>query len=197
MELKKISKIGASFLLSASLLILPLSNVAKASDEYELENSVKAYYNSDNAKEKKNPRSVYKAGKYYIYRTYNGMVNITKTPGIAGGWIDPKDNKSLSANKLLEKLDDSKKAVGTVIKDKQEFNVKVKTFGYMNAKDAKKLKNHVNIIYPGNYYIYETYNGMINITKEKGVAGSWVNPNSKKDVKPSIPVTKTSLSLSK
>lgn len=197
MELKKISKIGASILLSASLLILPLSNIAKASISYELENSIKAYYNSNDAKAKRDPRSIYEAGRYYIYRTYDGMINITKTPGVAGGWVDPKDNKSIIANKKLEKLINPNKSVGIINKEKKEFKAQLKTFGYMNAIDAQDHRNHVNIIYPGNYYIYKAYKGMINITKEKGTPGSWINPNSKKEVKPSIPITLTSRNLNK
>lgn len=32
-------------------------------------------------------------GNWYIFRRTNGMLNVTKTPGLAGYWINPTDNK--------------------------------------------------------------------------------------------------------
>lgn len=184
MGVKKILKIGSSVLLGAVLLFsIPLNSV-KAADSYELNNPVKVYYDSFKAKAKKNHTSTYDAGTYYIYRIYNGMINITKDPGVAGGWINPEDN----INGLPFEFDEFKKKVGTFNEDKSLFEVKVKTFGYMSASKAKHEKDRVNIVHPGVYYIFASHNGMINISSEKDVAGSWINPNSNERVKPSIPI---------
>lgn len=197
MEFKKITKIGASLLLSVSFLLAPVSNFVKAEkasikdvEKYELNNPVKAYYNSINAKDGVHPRSTYKKGEYYIFRKYKGMINITKTPGQAGGWINPKDNKGSKYLSILKDDIEDKKQVGTYDEESGEFIVKVKTFGYMNSKDARNHKNNVRILKPGRYYVYEISDDMINISEERGVAGSWINPNSKEEVKPSIPLTK-------
>lgn len=41
------------------------------------------------AKNKINPANTYAAGEYKIFRCYGGVVNITRTLGYPGGWIDP------------------------------------------------------------------------------------------------------------
>lgn len=183
MKVKKISRIIMSVLLAACLLFAPLSTRVLAAEVYELNNPVKVYYDSYKARAKRNHSSTYQAGNYYIYRIYKGMINITKVPGVAGGWINPEDN----INGQPLKYDEFKKAVGTFNDDKTEFTVMVKTFGYMNASKALYEKDSVNIIYPATYHIFDVHNGMINITEKQGHAGTWINPNSKEKVRPSIP----------
>lgn len=41
------------------------------------------------AKSKINPANTYETGEYSIFRCYGGMINITRTSGHPGGWIDP------------------------------------------------------------------------------------------------------------
>lgn len=49
---------------------------------------------------------------------------------------------------------------------------------YMNAEDAIKEENSVGIYDEGTYFVYKiAENGAINVTKVKGEAGSWLNPN--------------------
>lgn len=192
MEVKKLSKIGLSLVLGATLLFQPLAGTASAAGSYKLNNSVKAYISSDYARLGKNARKNYEAGKYYIYKKHNGMINITRVAGHPGAWINPADNKVKAGEKAVVKVKrpvEVKKSVGTVNPLDNKFSVKVKTFGYVNAKDAKAGVNNKTIVFPRDYYIYKTYNGMINVTKVKGVPGSWINPNTTKVVKPSIPVT--------
>lgn len=54
--------------------------------------------------------------------------------------------------------------------------------GYYTSLEAKNLKvtNKTGTIYPGNYYIYNKVNDMINVTKVKGTPGSWINPSKNK-----------------
>lgn len=54
----------------------------------------------------------------------------------------------------------------------------VKTInGYMNAANAKAKKSAVSKVAAGTYYVYNEADGMKNVTKTKGVPGSWINPS--------------------
>ena len=54
----------------------------------------------------------------------------------------------------------------------------VKTInGYMNAANAKNRKNAVSKVTAGTYHIFNEYQGMKNVSKTKGKAGSWINPS--------------------
>lgn len=46
--------------------------------------------------------------------------------------------------------------------------------GYQNASDAEKKKNAKTSLTPGNYYVYKVYKNATNLTKKRGVPGSWV-----------------------
>ena len=51
------------------------------------------YNNASDAKNNKNSKGYYSKGLYYIFNEADGMINITKTIGVAGAWINPNDNK--------------------------------------------------------------------------------------------------------
>lgn len=51
------------------------------------------YSNASDAQSNKNSKGYYSKGVYYIFNESNGMINITKTIGVAGAWINPNDNK--------------------------------------------------------------------------------------------------------
>lgn len=48
---------------------------------------------------------------------------------------------------------------------------------FMTAADAKAGKNQKGTVKPGTYSIFNTSQGMINVTKEEGTPGSWINPH--------------------
>ena len=52
----------------------------------------------------------------------------------------------------------------------------------MNVKDAIGGDNVVGYYDSGIYYIFSEVDGMINITKNKGIPGAWINPNDNKIV---------------
>lgn len=208
MELKKLGMVGTSFLLGVAMLAQPAAALAA---EYNLNNSVKAYYTSSNAKKGVKSTATYKAGKYFIYKKANGMYNISRKANVAGGWINPKDNKAKvtkpvvkpvekapvketkvetkeEVKPVIEKVTKDIKAVGVKNND-GTYSLNVKTYGYINANDAKNQRNSRNVRQPGKYFIFREYNGMINISKTKGSAGSWINPQTKGEVTPTIPQT--------
>ena len=53
---------------------------------------IPVYTNSTNAKKNKNSVGTWSKGTYYVFNKYASMINITKTKGIAGAWINPNDN---------------------------------------------------------------------------------------------------------
>ena len=53
---------------------------------------IPVYTNANNAKNHKNSTGTWKKGTYYVFNEAYGMINITKTVGTAGAWINPADN---------------------------------------------------------------------------------------------------------
>lgn len=74
----------------------PATPSKPSAEKYTLVVPCKIYMNADSAKNKKNSVGTYKAATYYVYNKANGMINITKTKGVAGAWINPSDNKKTS-----------------------------------------------------------------------------------------------------
>lgn len=70
--------------------------VEPSAETYSLVCDVKVYSNAANAKNKQSSVATYSKGSYYIYKKYDGMINITKKKGSAGGWINPSDNNGSS-----------------------------------------------------------------------------------------------------
>lgn len=65
-----------------------------AKKTFTLTHRTPGYYTSLNAKSGTNSNSEVKAGKYYVYNTANGMLNISKKLGTLGWWINPKASVS-------------------------------------------------------------------------------------------------------
>lgn len=75
------------------------------------------YNNASDAKNNKNSRGYYSKGVYYIFNETNGMINITKTIGVAGAWINPNDNKKIN-NLPSEEIDQKEDVVEEIpVKD--------------------------------------------------------------------------------
>lgn len=53
---------------------------------------IPVYTNSSNAKNNKSSVGTWNKGTYYVFNEAYGMINITKTIGQAGAWINPADN---------------------------------------------------------------------------------------------------------
>lgn len=61
-------------------------------------------------------------------------------------------------------------------KNDETYKVVTKLKGYKTAADAKNNKNAVASVNAGTYYVFNKSQGMVNVTKKKGVPGSWINP---------------------
>ena len=146
-------------------------------EKVTVKNAVKVYRNAKNALEARSAVTSYPAGTYYIYKRSGNAINISKSAGSSGGWIDArtldvKENPSDSKN--------SDNASNTVEKLSLSKTVNV----YMNAQDARNEKNAVKTYAAGTYYVFNRVSGAVNISRVKGQAGAWVNLNSLNQSKP-------------
>lgn len=57
------------------------------------------------------------------------------------------------------------------------YVVKKDVPAYYTSDDAKARRDKRGTVKKGTYYIYNIWNGMINVTNKKGAMGSWINPN--------------------
>lgn len=158
MKIKNLLK-SLMLLVMTTSIIFSSSYVSHAATVYKLHNNVSTYTTADNAANKVNSTGTYTAGDYFIYKEYNGMLNISKTEGQVGAWINPSENN--------EPTPEVQKSY-TLVKQ-------VPTYG--NAVDASSKTNSISTYQPGIYYIYKEYNGMLNISKTAGQAGAWINPS--------------------
>ncbi|HSP48211.1 MAG TPA: SH3 domain-containing protein, partial [Clostridiaceae bacterium] len=103
---KKLSLILCLSLLSGSFGVTvtevfasPVVSVAslQVGASYQVYNSIPGYSDSVNASRMTNSTVTYPAGTYYVFKVYNGMVNITRTAGSPGSWINPAQNNVPSA----------------------------------------------------------------------------------------------------
>lgn len=79
------------------------SSSSTSSEKYTLSKSTKIYMNAANAKNQKNSVGSYPAGTYYVYKKSDGMINITKTKGKAGAWINPNASSASTSSSTASK----------------------------------------------------------------------------------------------
>lgn len=65
----------------------PQIDTLEVGDKVTLTESIKGYNTADNAIKGYNPTVTYPAGEYYVYKVYNGAVNITRIKGKPGAWV--------------------------------------------------------------------------------------------------------------
>lgn len=65
----------------------PLYDTLSVGDRVIITEDIKGYNTADNALKAKNPTVTYSKGDYYVYKKYNGAVNISKKKGSAGAWV--------------------------------------------------------------------------------------------------------------
>lgn len=93
MKFKRVTSVFLAVVMTLSFFI-SINKTNAQGYNYTLVTSVKVYSNASDAAKKINSVGTYSKGEYYIYRTYNGMINISKTQNQPGGWINPTENKA-------------------------------------------------------------------------------------------------------
>lgn len=118
------------------------------------------------------------------------IVRETTMPAILieGGFMDSTiDILKLRDDRILEQVGKSvaqslakflglSKAVKEQTNKDETYEVLISLNGYNTALDAKNHKNSNSTVKNGTYFIYKRANGMLNVTTQKGIAGSWINP---------------------
>lgn len=59
------------------------------SNKFTLKNTVSGFRTANNAKSSTNPVNQLAKGEYFIFKKYNGMINVSKSANSAGSWINP------------------------------------------------------------------------------------------------------------
>lgn len=150
----------------------PVTVTPVAGAAYNLVVDVKGYINASDAKLKVNSVKTFTKGAYFVYKVFDGMVNISTVKGTPGAWINPSDNKAaivvqpIIIDPIAPKLP-VEGGLYTLIKDIP---------GYINASNAQSNVMSVTTVSKGNYFVFRIYNGMLNVSKTAGSPGSWVNP---------------------
>lgn len=83
-----------SFVLVFLLLLAP-GVQALAGIVYTVHSKIPVYQDSLSAAARTDSVGVYEPGTYYLFKSYNGMHNITRTDGFPGGWINPAENRAV------------------------------------------------------------------------------------------------------
>ena len=136
--------------------------------KYILTKSTAGFYTAADAKAGRDQRVSVLAGEYIIFNIASGMINITKTKGVPGSWINPG----------VAITTPTPPPVATPVAPKigEKYKLTKNTPGYYTSADAVAGRNQRVTVLIGEYYIFNIANGMINITKTKGLPGSWINP---------------------
>lgn len=85
------STMGTSYF---SVLANPLPS---AGSTYPVANAIPGYMDSAMASRMINSVTTYQAGNYYVYKIYQGMINISKASNAPGIWINPSQNTAGAA----------------------------------------------------------------------------------------------------
>lgn len=162
---------------------------APVAGKMDIFSDITIYMSAADALARRNAVGTYAAGEYLIYKNYSGMINITKHENVPGAWINPAENKDNSPVVTVPVTTTAKTTATTTPRTTtatqttvtqaptvETYKVVTALSTYTNAWDAKDRINSVGQYSVGTYYIYRNYGGMLNLTKNKGVAGAWINP---------------------
>ena len=145
----------------------PTTNVT-VGGKYTLAKNTPGYYTAADARAGTNQRVSMLAGEFYIFNIANGMINITKTKGVPGAWINPDVAISTTSNTTTTSV--TTPTIGG------KFTLSRNTSGFYTAADANANRNPRVTVLAGDYFVFNIANGMINVTKMAGKPGSWINP---------------------
>jgi len=140
----------------------------KVGDKYILKTNTMGYYTSADAASGRDARFNIEAGDYWVFNIANGMINITKTKGYPGSWINP--NTVSIATSATPTTQTKPAVIG------EKYTLINNTAGFYTAADALENRNQRVTVLAGEYSIYNIADNMLNITKVSGKAGSWIDP---------------------
>ena len=131
------------------------------------------------------------SGKYYVDKAIHtlggdsGYKTALRLRKVEKRITDVKTQSSTVAERSKSKKSSSSKnskssSSGTPTKG-DTYELKTTKKGYYTAAEAAagqvKPGNPSGVRRPGTYYVFNTSQGMLNLTTAKSVPGSWINPN--------------------
>ena len=135
----------------------------KAAESYKLHNDVNTYYSAYDAKNKTNAVKKYGKGNYYIYKNYDGMVNISTVENQAGAWINPKENIALeNGNTMYIKNNVNVRSSRSVNSAKINYLLKGEEVIAENMGNWYKIVFNGNTGYINKNFISESYVSNLN-----------------------------------
>lgn len=140
----------------------------KKDEKYTLQNNATGYFTAIDAAQNRDKRLNIQAGDYWVFNTSNAMINITKSKGYPGSWINPQQTGSASTP--LQKQPEKTIKIG------EKYTLKQHTPGYYTASDAKENRNQRVTVLAGEYIIFNISDDIINISKIPEKPGSWIKP---------------------
>lgn len=129
-------------------------------ETYKVLVALHGYVTAQTAASRLHSNSTVPPGVYRIFNKASGMINITTQPGRPGWWINPGDNV----------------IAGTAPPKAAQYEVHYAVPGYMTATEAATHKDAVVTVSPAQYYVFNTAEGMFNVTRIKDKPGAWINP---------------------
>lgn len=121
----------------------------------------------------KNDRIGYQGATGYVTGSHLHY-EVRKKTSPQYGWEADASKSTLNPTTYLRNFDSSPSISNS---NGQTYTVNKTLNGYLTANDAKLRKNKKATVKPGQYFVFNRSEGMINVTTVKGVPGSWINPN--------------------
>lgn len=143
----------------------------------KLTSATKIYLSADDAKAQRNSRGTYGAGEYYVYKSFNGAYNISKVKNQPGGWVSNVEKVASQTESKPVQSPENKVSAPEKEVESGKYSLSSSKAGYITADYARIGSNASTTLAAGEYYIYKTFNGMLNLSKQKNVPGAWINPN--------------------
>lgn len=108
---------------------------------YKLTSGKNAYVSAADAKSQKNKKGAVKAGTYYVFNESQGMINLTSKKGVAGSWINPKeDNEEYYVIKSGDTLTKVAKKYNTTVTSIKALNPSIKNVNLIYANQKIRVK---------------------------------------------------------
>ena len=134
--------------------------------KYEVVVPLKGYYTAADAVSGKNPKRTVEVGSYYIYNETSEAVNVTKTKGVPGAWINKSLNKKEETKPVEPVTPDTSNPIGKdVVVNGRLYGTSA---GANPGKTVSNLKTKVTRYQKGAKYPYN-FTGDIGWAAESSV----------------------------
>lgn len=74
----------------------PVNTTTNTADKYTLTSSRAGYVNASYAKYGTNSSTTLAAGEYYVYKKFDGMLNLSRQKNVPGAWVNPNGQAATS-----------------------------------------------------------------------------------------------------